>query len=34
MALTIELPDERQAVLGAEAQARGVSAEQYARQLL
>jgi len=34
MTLTIELPDERQAVLAAEAQARGVSAEQYARQLL
>jgi plasmid stability protein len=34
MTLTIELPDERQAVLAAKAQAQGVSAEQYARQLL
>ena len=34
MTLTIELPDERQAALAAQAQAQGVSAEQYARQLL
>jgi hypothetical protein len=34
MTLTIELPDERQAVLAAKARAQGVSAEQYARQLL
>jgi|ERR1700721_2672969 hypothetical protein len=34
MTLTIELPDERQAVLVAKAWAQGVSAEQYARQLL
>jgi plasmid stability protein len=34
MTLTIELPDERQAALAAKAQAQGVSAEQYARQIL
>jgi hypothetical protein len=34
MTLTIELPDERQAALAAQARAQGVSAEQYARQLL
>ena len=34
MTLTIELPDERQEALAAQAQAQGVSAEQYARQLL
>lgn len=34
MTLTIELPDERQAVLAARARAQGVPAEQYARQLL
>jgi plasmid stability protein len=34
MTLTIELPDERQAALAAQAEAQGVSAEQYARQLL
>jgi len=34
MTLTIELPDERRALLAAQAQAQGVSAEQYARQLL
>lgn len=34
MTLTIELPDERQTVLAAKARARGLSAEQYARQLL
>jgi plasmid stability protein len=34
MTLTIELPDERQAVLAAKAQALGLSAEQYARQVL
>lgn len=34
MTLIIELPDERQAVLAAKARAEGVSAEQYARQLL
>ena len=32
--LTIELPDEQNAVLAAKAQARGLSAEQYARQLV
>ncbi len=34
MTLTIEIPDERQAVLDAKARAQGVSAEQYAGQLL
>ena len=34
MTLTIEIPDERQAVLDAMARAQGVSAEQYAGQLL
>jgi hypothetical protein len=34
MTLTIELPDERQAALAAQAVAQGVSAEQYAQQLL
>jgi hypothetical protein len=34
MTLTIELPAERQAVLTAKAQERGVSAEEYARQVL
>jgi hypothetical protein len=34
MTLTLELPDERQAVLAAQARAQGVSAEQYAQQLL
>jgi plasmid stability protein len=32
--LTIELPDEQKAALAAKAQARGLSAEQYARQVL
>ena len=32
--LTIELPDERKAALAAKAQAKGLSAEQYARQVL
>ncbi len=32
--LTIELPDEQKAVLAAKAQAKGLSAEQYARQVL
>jgi plasmid stability protein len=32
--LTIELPEEQKAVLAAKAQARGLSAEQYARQVL
>jgi hypothetical protein len=34
MTLTIELPDEQEAALKAKAQARGVSAEQYAQQVL
>ena len=34
MTLTIELPDEPAAALGIQARARGVSYEQYARQLL
>ena len=34
MTLTIELSDDRQAVLAAKALAQGVSAEQYARQVL
>jgi hypothetical protein len=34
MTLTIELSDDRQAALAAQARAQGVSAEQYARQLL
>ena len=34
MTLTIELPDEPAAALGIQARARGVSCEQYARQLL
>jgi plasmid stability protein len=32
--LTIELPDEQKAALAAKAQAQGLSAEQYARQVL
>jgi len=32
--LTIELPDEQKAVLAAKAQAKGLSAEQYAQQVL
>jgi plasmid stability protein len=32
--LTIELPDEKKAALAAKAQAKGLSAEQYARQVL
>ena len=32
--LTIELPDEQKAALAAKAQAKGLSAEQYARQVL
>lgn len=32
--LTIELPDEQKAALSAKAQARGLSAEEYARQVL
>jgi plasmid stability protein len=32
--LTIELPDEKKAALAAKAQARGLSVEQYARQVL
>jgi hypothetical protein len=32
--LTIELPDEQQAVLSAKARARGLSDEEYARQVL
>jgi plasmid stability protein len=32
--LTIEFPDERKAALAAKARARGLSAEQYARQVL
>lgn len=34
MILTINLPDEQEAALKAKAQAQGVSAEQYAQQLL
>ena len=34
MTLTIELPDEQQAALTAKARAHGVSAEEYARQVL
>ena len=34
MALTIHLPDEQQAALTAKARAHGVSAEEYARQVL
>jgi hypothetical protein len=34
MTLTIDLPDERTAVLTAKAQAQGLTAEQYVRQLL
>ncbi len=34
MTLTIELPDDRRAVLAAKALAQGVSAEQYALQVL
>jgi plasmid stability protein len=33
-ALTIDLPDEQKAALAAKAQARGLSAEQYARKVL
>lgn len=34
MTLTIDIPDEQQAALAAKARARGVSAEEYARQVL
>ena len=34
MALTIHLPDEQQAALAAKARAQGLSAEEYARQIL
>ena len=34
MALTIHLPDEQQAILAAKARALGISAEEYARQVL
>jgi plasmid stability protein len=34
MSLTIKLPDEQEAALNAKAQAQGVSAEEYARQVL
>ena len=34
MTLTIEIPDEQQAALSATARARGLSTEQYARQVL
>jgi plasmid stability protein len=34
MTLTIDLPDEQQAVLTAKAQAHGLSAEQYAQRVL
>ena len=34
MALTIELPDEQQAALAAKARSHGLSAEEYARQVL
>ncbi|MBZ5626875.1 MAG: hypothetical protein LAQ69_50600 [Acidobacteriia bacterium] len=34
MTLTIELSDEQQAALAAKAQTQGISAEQYARQVL
>jgi plasmid stability protein len=34
MTLTIDLPDEKQATLAAKAKAQGLSAEQYARQVL
>jgi hypothetical protein len=34
MNLTIELPDEQNAALAAKARAKGLSAEQYARQVL
>jgi len=34
MRLTIELPDEQKAALTAKAQAQGLSAEEYARQVL
>ena len=34
MTLTIELPDEQQAALAAKARTQGVSAEEYARQVL
>ena len=34
MTLTINLPDEQEAALAAKARARGVSAEEYARQVL
>jgi len=34
MTLTIELPDEKTAALAAKARARGLSAEEYARQIL
>jgi plasmid stability protein len=34
MTLTIDLPDEQSAALAAKARARGLSAEQYARQVL
>lgn len=34
MTLTIDLPDEQTAVLAAKARARGLSAEEYARQVI
>lgn len=34
MSLTIELPDEQQAALTAKAKAQGITAEEYARQVL
>jgi plasmid stability protein len=34
MSLTIELPDEQQAALAAKARARGLSAEEYVRQMV
>jgi plasmid stability protein len=34
MTLTIDLPDEQTAALAAKARARGISAEEYARQVL
>jgi plasmid stability protein len=34
MTLTIDLPDEQKAALAAKAQAHGLSAEDYARQVL
>lgn len=34
MSLTIELPDEQQAALAAKAEAQGITAEEYVRQIL